>query len=188
MRMTDMTTLLKRLRSGDEQALRSLFTEMYPTLCTFADRYLHNPDEAADIAQEAFLKYWVRREHFDTMNRIRAFLYITVRRACLNHIRNRAGRNESLDETLGEVDVDFYQQIMEEEAHRILNQAIDRLPEQLRKVMGFALLGFRNAEIALRMHITEGTVHAYKKEAYKRLRADLHQHYYLLAILVYLLE
>ena len=77
---------------------------------------------------------------------------------------------------------------MEEEVHRIFNRAIDNLPMQMRTVINYALDGLKNAEIAEKMQISEGTVHAYKKEAYKKLRVNLKEYYYLLPVVLFLSE
>ena len=41
-------------------------------------------------------------------------------------------------------------------------------------------------EIAEKMNLSEGTVHAYKKEAYKKLRISLKDYYYLLPFLLFI--
>ena len=52
--------LLERLQRGDERAFQRLFEEFYASLCLFATRYLGDREEAADVVQDAFLKYWHR--------------------------------------------------------------------------------------------------------------------------------
>ena len=53
-------------------------------------------------------------------------------------------------------------------------------------MINYSLDGLKNAEIAEKMNLTEGTVHAYKKEAYKKLKISLRECYYLLSVFVYL--
>ena len=79
-----------------------------------------------------------------------------------------------------------YNQVMEEEVHRIFNHAIDKLPLQMRMVINLSLDGLKNSEIAEKMNLSEGTVHAYKKEAYKKLRISLKDYYYLLPFLLFI--
>ena len=75
---------------------------------------------------------------------------------------------------------------MEEEVHRIFNHAIDNLPSQMRTVIHYSLDGLKNSEIAKEMGLSEGTVHAYKKEAYKKLRISMKEYYYLLPFLLFM--
>jgi RNA polymerase sigma-70 factor (ECF subfamily) len=72
----------------------------------------------------------------------------------------------------------FRDHVIEEETYRMLRNAIDRLPEQTRRVMILALEEHDNKEIAARLQIAEGTVHSLKKIAYKRLREDLKDYFY----------
>ena len=95
-------------------------------MCLFATRYLGDREEAADVVQETFLKYWNKHTDFDDYRKIKSFLYVVVRHACLN------------------------------------------------------------SEIAEKMNLSEGTVHAYKKEAYKKLRISLKDYYYLLPFLLFI--
>ena len=45
------------------------------------------------------------------------------------------------------------------------------------------MCGKKNSEIAAELSIAEGTVHALKKAAYKKLRKKLKEHFYLLFLL-----
>ena len=72
--------------------------------------------------------------------------------------------------------------LIEEEAHRIFNSAIDQLPKQQRMVIQYVLEGLNTLEIAEKMNLTKNSVITYKKEAYKRLRLSMKDSYYLLMI------
>ena len=172
--------LLKRLQEGNERAFRMLFEEFYASLCLFAIRYLGDREEAADVVQEAFLKYWHRHADFDDYRKIKSFLYVVVRHSCLNLLRDRNLRSRVSEELIKDSEQEFQNQVMEEEVHRIFNHAIDNLPTQMRTVIHYSLDGLKNSEIAEKMGLSEGTVHAYKKEAYKKLRISMKEYYYLL--------
>ena len=75
----DTSLLLKHLQEGDERAFRTLFEEFYASLCLFATRYLGDREEAADVVQETFLKYWNKHTDFDDYRKIKSFLYVVVR-------------------------------------------------------------------------------------------------------------
>ena len=52
----------------------------------------------------------------------------------------------------------------------------------MRNVINYALEGLKNADIAQKMGVSENAVHAYKKDAYKRLKESMKDYYYLLDI------
>ena len=79
----------------------------------------------------------------------------------------------------------FHDAVVEEETYRILAEAIDKLPDQMRAIMRLAMEGKKNAEIAEQLNVSVETVHTLKKIAYKKLRIYLKEYYYFL-ILFYL--
>ena len=178
--------LLERLQQGDEQAFRMLFEEFYASLCLFAARYLRDREEAADVVQETFLKYWHRHSDFDDYRKIKSFLYVVVRHSCLNLLRDRNLRSHVSDELIVDSEQEFQNQVMEEEVHRIFNHAIDNLPLQMSTVIRYSLDGLKNSEIAEKMGLAEGTIHAYKKEAYRKLKISMREYYYLLPFFLFM--
>ena len=182
----DTSVLLKHLQEGDERAFRTLFEEFYASLCLFATRYLGDREEAADVVQETFLKYWNKHTDFDDYRKIKSFRYVVVRHACLNLLRDRELRSRIPEDWIEDSEQEFRNQVMEEEVHRIFNHAIDKLPLQMRMVINLSLDGLKNSVIAEKMNLSEGTVHAYKKEAYKKLRISLKDYYYLLPFLLFI--
>ena len=183
----DSEVLLRGLRQGDERAFRILFEEFYTALCLFATRFLGDSEAAADVVQEAFLKYWDRHTDFDNYYKIKSFLYVVVRHACLNLLRTKQVKLEITEDIAMDSDEFFQDQVMEEEAYRVFYRAIEHLPPQMRSVIKYVLEGLKNAEVAQKMGVSENAVHAYKKEAYKRLKDTMKEHYYLFEIILFLL-
>ena len=179
----DSEVLLRGLRQGDERAFRILFEEFYTALCLFATRFLGDSEAAADVVQEAFLKYWDRHTDFDNYYKIKSFFYVVVRHACLNRIRDQHVNVEIVEDMAIDSDEFFQTRVMEEEAYRVFYRTIDHLPQQMRTVIYYALEGLKNAEIAQKMGVSENAVHAYKKEAYKRSKESMKDYYYLFEFL-----
>ena len=90
-------------------------------MCLFATRYLGDREEAADVVQETFLKYWNKHTDFDDYRKIKSFLYVVVRHACLNLLRDRELRSRIPEEWIEDSEQEFRNQVMEEEVHRIFN-------------------------------------------------------------------
>ena len=183
----DLEVFIGDLQKRDEKAFRILFDEFYVALCLFAMRFMEDREAAADIVQEAFLKYWDRHADFDNYYKIKSFLYVVVRHACLNLLRTKQVKLEITEDIAMDSDEFFQDQVMEEEAYRVFYRAIEHLPPQMRNVIKYALEGLKNAEVAQKMGVSENAVHAYKKEAYKRLKDTMKEHYYLFEIILFLL-
>ena len=143
------TTDYISIKLTDETQFRSIFDKYYISLCMFANQYVENDAVAADIVQECFVKLWQLRDDFMYVHQIKSFLYT------------------------------FQDKVIAEESYRILVDAIEKLPPQMKSIMQLALEGKSNPEIAETLNISGETVHSQKKIAYRKLRVYLKDYYYL---------
>ena len=158
------------IRNGNRTAFKELFYEYYPTLCLFASHYIADSDICKDIAQESLLSYWERKENFDDLLKVKAFLYTVVRNSCMNHLKHeRFNVNGYADVESAELE----ETLIEEETYHLIHQAINSLPKQMKRIIMLSMQGKKNQEIAQELGIAEGTVHKLKKIAYKKLREQL---------------
>src|SRR5688572_14375969 len=75
------------LKNDDRRVFDHLFDQFFRALCYFAANLVGDAEEAKDIALNSFTKLWLRRENFNSILNIKAFLYITTRNACLDYLR-----------------------------------------------------------------------------------------------------
>lgn len=115
---------------------------MYPSVCNIANYYLKNEMQSKDIAQEAFIKWWDKRNDFKDFAAVKSFLYVTVRNQSLNYLRDHR-KEVDISGVLTEEDDDFDLMVMEEEAINALYAAIDRLPAQSARIMRLVLKDIR---------------------------------------------
>ena len=168
----------------DEQEFHNIFKEYYAALCSFAFQYMEDADMSADIVQDVFAKLWQIRDDFFYLHQVKAFLYTAVRNHALNELEHSKVAHEYEQKIIAKkADAFFRDAIVEEETFRILSEAIEKLPTQMRAIMQLALEGKKNAEIAERLNVSPETVHTLKKVAYKKLRAFLTDYYYCLCYL-----
>lgn len=169
----------------NEKVFHDIFNEYYATLCLFANRYVDDHDTAADIVQDVFVKLWQFKSDFLYLHQVKAFLYTSVRNRALNELEHNQVVLQYAQKVIEkQKDSFFHDLIIEEETFRILTEAIDKLPAQMKAIMRLALEGKKNAEIAERLNVSAETVHTLKKAAYKKLRIYLKEYYYLLLLLI----
>jgi RNA polymerase sigma-70 factor (ECF subfamily) len=155
-----------------------LHKEFYGSLCGFALKYLRNEALAEDIVQEAFLSLWSAKDTLRNQDAAKPFLYSTVRNKCISFLRKQNASISIPENILSE---EFLEEaLIKSETIRILYNAIENLPEQTRKIISLSLDGLKNSEIGKELNISENTVHTLKKAGYKKLRALLKDHYYLI--------
>lgn len=174
---------IKELQTGHERVFQEFFNEFYPALCVFANSYVNDKAQAADVVQETFVKFWAQKQQFDNLFKIKSFLYTVVRNACLNRLRDTQGKRRGLEAV--EHETFFRNNLIEKEAYRIFYQAVNSLPERMRRVIELALDDKKNAEIAEELGIRQSSVLTLKKIAYQKLRLILQDYYYLLFIFLF---
>ena len=174
------TTDYISIKLTDETQFRSIFDKYYISLCMFANKYVENDELAADIVQECFVKLWQLRDDFMYVHQIKSFLYTSVRNKSLNELEHTKVMNEYAQKVQEMSKDSFFQdKVIAEESYRILVDAIEKLPPQMKSIMQLALEGKSNPEIAETLNISGETVHSQKKIAYRKLRVYLKDYYYL---------
>jgi len=169
--------IIDSFKKGGPEALQSLLKQFYSPLCLFAERLLADRAAAEDIVGESFIKLWNKRTNFESTQNIKAFMYITVRNACLNHLKQ--SKRESLSKKqlaylTGEKEEFVLNEMIRAEVLKEIMQEINKLPEQCRKVLKLGYLeGLKNQEIADLMNISVHTVKNQKARAIQLLKIRL---------------
>ena len=138
-----------RLIGGDENVFQALFVDYYPSLISFAIKYVEREEAAQDIVQDVFVKVWETREK-------------------LEKIRHDATR--SFTEEMDVVEMNEY---IKEETFRIVMSIVEELPPGSRNVFSRAIQGYSAKEIADELGITIETVKKQKQNARRVLKERL---------------
>jgi RNA polymerase sigma-70 factor (family 1) len=167
--------VVAELRKGSSQALRVIHSLYYPALRSFAGNLADNFPEAEDILTEIFVTLWRKHKDFETLANIKAFLYISARNACINHVKKlqrEAVRKDGLSNYLSPDHEGFVlNEMIRAELLQQIYEAIDALPSQCRRVVKlYYVEGLSNAQIALAARISVNTVKNHKARALSLLR------------------
>lgn len=139
--MTDKETqdLQERIACfADQHAFRVLFSYFYFPLFQFAVSIVKHREPAEEIVEDVFIRIWDNRESLQEIGNLRAYLYVSVRHRCLNHV-TRKGTFDNYD--LDQLDVACAELVPSPEdlmvASELLqrvNRAIQELPPKCRIV------------------------------------------------------
>ncbi|MBP3521044.1 MAG: sigma-70 family RNA polymerase sigma factor, partial [Oscillospiraceae bacterium] len=91
--------LVRAARSGDQSAFEALVKANQAMAYQLAYRMTGNPEDAADLTQEAFLNAWRGLSAFDGRASFSTWLYRLTSNACIDFLR-REKRRVSLSMTL----------------------------------------------------------------------------------------
>ena len=162
--------LIKRVQQGDRSAFDVLVLKYQHKVVKLVMRYVRDPSEALDVAQEAFLKAYRAAPNFRGDSAFYTWLYRIAINTAKNHLvaAGRRPLDYDLDPQAPE-QVDIQGKLREtdtpeglaltEEIRSTVNKAIEALPEDLRTaILLREMEGMSYEEIAQTMECPVGTV------------------------------
>ena len=159
-----------RVQQGDKSAYDHLVRKYQYKIIQMVNRFVKDPSEAQDVAQEAFLKAYRALGNFRGDSAFYTWLYRIAINTAKNYLVSRARRYSQFEidvqeaEQLGNLpqlkSLDTpEQQLLNEEIVDYIKLAIDKLPEEMRMaIMLREFEGMSYEEIALAMDCPVGTV------------------------------
>ena len=90
--------LVRRAQAGDREALSALIQSQQTYVYSIAMSLMHNPADAADMTQEAFVRLMRSLGTYRAETKFTTWLYRLVTNICLDGLRRRGRPVESLDE------------------------------------------------------------------------------------------
>lgn len=177
--------LIRELRKGKEESFKKFYLRYYKLFRSFSNGFELDTDQAEDTVQEAFIKYWERREQFDSIDSIKAFLYSTIRNQSINLIKHKLVKLKHVEAKLKDMTTQefFLNRIIKEEVHSELYSQLEELGDKAKQVLYLSLEGKKNEDIAEELGIALTTVKTHKKRAYKILRTKLKDIYSIISLL-----
>ncbi len=168
--------------------ISELMTRHGQSLQRYITRKLGNPADAAEVAQETFLRLY-RLEHPEQLDNARAFMFQVASNLAIDQLRRRSLHFRFLkSESRAVEDPEFVhataataspEQILSarEKLARIF-QAVDALPDKCRQAfLLHRISGLSYSEIAQELGVTVSSVEKYIQQALKHCRAELVVYY-----------
>ena len=167
--LTDLE-LVQRVQSGDKKSFDILVLKYQHKVIGLITRYVHDPDTAMDVAQEAFIKAYRGLKNFRGESAFYTWLYRIAINSEKNYIVSQNRRlpdsdidAEEAEQIGGESALKEYaspeHEMLKDEIQAAVTQAIDALPEDLRTAIILRELeGMSYEEIAVTMECPIGTV------------------------------
>jgi RNA polymerase sigma-70 factor (ECF subfamily) len=162
--------LVRRVQAGDQSAFNLLVLKYQHRVLKLVGRFVNDPTEAEDVAQEAFLKAYRALASFRGDSAFYTWLY----RIAINTAKNAlvSQRRRPVDFDLDLQDPDQYERqaklkeadtpegvLLTDEIRAVVEEAMEQLPEDLRTAIVLRELeGLSYEEIAEAMDCPVGTV------------------------------
>jgi len=186
--------LVERFLKGDKTALDELLQRYYSRVYRLAYGILRNPQDAEEVIQEVFLRVFQKLESFKGESSFSSWLYRVAIKTTYMKLRDRKGVSTfSFDQVGKLLDEEMIKsgsgewvsrpddELLTEEALKIISEAIDQLPDDfktvliLRDVEGLStdevaeILGLTPAAVKSRLHRARLFLRDKLEDFYKQL-------------------
>lgn len=162
--------LIEQVRMGDKQAFDLLVQKYQFKILKLVNRYVKDPSEAMDVAQESFIKAYRALDRFRGESAFYTWLYRIAINTAKNHVVSQSRRMIEtnieildLDQNLTKINLKDYSApekiLLDVEIEDVINEVIQHLPKELRTAITLRELeGMSYEEIAGVMSCPVGTV------------------------------
>ncbi len=176
--------IVRSVLRGNVNDFEKLVTAYEKNVYNIALRMVGDPDDAADMTQETFIKAYRALSGFRGDSKFSSWLYRIASNVCLDFLRSRSRHPQVSLSTVDEDDRATFElpdmrqnpeeQLMKKLGMEAVRRGLEQLPEQQRQILVLRELGgLSYAELAQTLGLEEGTVKSRIFRARKRLCALL---------------
>ncbi len=168
---------LSSLKEGSVDAFNLCYDLYFRALCSYANLIVRQSEIAEEITQNIFMEIWMNRDKIPEHSSFKAYILTAVRNDCLDHLKHKKTvekYNELLVKNKSLAYDDIFNQLIDNDLQKYLNSAIQKLPEQCRKVFLMSRFHYNSyKEIADKLNISVKTVENQIGKALKIVRKEL---------------
>jgi RNA polymerase sigma-70 factor (ECF subfamily) len=166
--------LLLQISKGSEPAFRQLYNAHHQHIYSFALFLTRSDILAEDITQEIFIKIWTLRNQLAGVGNFNAWIRTVVRNHTYTYVTRLAREQLILKEIAGNSEEGVNQtetDVLDHEYSRLLQQAIEQLAPQQKKVYLLSRQqGLKQEAIAAEMDLSVQTVKNHMKAALRNIK------------------
>lgn len=164
--------LVRRAKAGDQDAFSQLVEANQNKIYTLAVRMTGNPEDGADLAQEAFLRAWRTLPSFQEESSFSTWLYRLTSNLCIDFLRREKRRKTAVTTLSLDSDEDDApppevpdhrftpeSELERKELRSAVERGLSQLSDEHRQVLVLREMeGLSYTEIAAHLGLEEGTV------------------------------
>ena len=170
-------SLVERCIRNERAAQEELYRKYYGKMMGLCRRYFSGQDEAMEVLNHGFLKVFQNINRFSGSGSFEAWIYRIIHNTAMDYLKaNMKNRQLSIEDNSLAEEVPVPAECLEKLQNTDLLKLLDYLPAASRAVFSlYAVEGYKHAEIASLLNISEGTSKWHLNHARTRLKALIEQ-------------
>ncbi len=169
----DDLQLIAAIQNNDKASFKALFNRYYKPLVGYMTTFTHDKDLSEDIIQQTFIIIWTKRQKFNITKSPKSYLYSVAYNTYIDHFRKMKSQQTFFDDlreqTLRNTIVED-KELLETRLSK-LKSIVDTLPPRCKEILELNKInGLKYREIATKLKISQKTVEAQMRIAYKKIR------------------
>jgi len=180
--------LISQLNAGDCAAFSTIFTTYYPDLIMFALRFTQNLNNAEEIVQDTFVKFWEDHEFIKITSSIKSYLLKMVQNKCIDWCRHNKIMHlhkAFILENFHHFEYDTDNYILHSELQEQIEIALGLLPEEVSAAFRMSRQkGLKHTEIADISGVSVRTVEVRIGKALHMLRDYLKEYFVIILLFI----
>lgn len=193
MENNSVTDLLNMIKARNKSAFDHLFRLYYIKLRNYALHITGDIHVAEDIVQTLFYNLWIKPPLLENVKSVDAYLRTSIYNRSISYLKEKQKSNQIVSEFIDleslYLEILGYQndQFAEKELSLAIANALEKLPEQCRKVFKLSRsFGMKNAEIANYLNISVKGVEKHITKALFFLRGELRDYLNLIILALFI--
>lgn len=177
--------IIGSINRKEKKGWEFVYDRYYQSLCSYANRYVNDPEVVQDIVQEVLVKVWQADNVFPVFEAFISYLYKSVHINSLLYLRIKSNREHILQrvvEEMDKTDEQLFADFIMEEVIRQLYRCVEELPVERREVMRLSLKGHTVSEIAEILNVSVSTVKTQRQRSFSYLKEKLKDFYCILPL------
>jgi RNA polymerase sigma-70 factor, ECF subfamily len=173
-----LTELLQRAGRGDQVAFAELYDVLSPLVHGVVLKVVRDPAQSEEVAQEVFVELWRLAARFDeNRGSVTSWVATVAHRRAIDRVRSEQSARDRVARQVSNISRD-YDEVSDEVESKFdrarVRRALERLTGVQREAVELAYFGGHTyREVAVLLHVAEGTVKTRIRDGMIRLRDEL---------------
>jgi RNA polymerase sigma-70 factor, ECF subfamily len=178
--------LVVRVKNDDQMAFQQLFEKYAERIYYFSMRYIKNKEEAEEIAQEVFVRVWLRRHDLKEELSFCSYIFMIAKNALIDTIRRK--QKETIFQDNIKPNTELYSSSSNDsmeykELSTLIDKSISELPLKRKQIYQLSRdEGLTYKQIAEKLNISIKTVETHMRLALQQLKKSVNENYELIII------